>query len=145
MRKLLLILVLFVVAMSVGGCGGDGQSVTSQATGRKMMNALFEGRWDDAQALALPEFSDKVSEDLSAFKALYEKYDFREAHLGELSRPWNAAATGDQETDRQLDVNFQYSQKGADSWRSGVLQFRAKVNKEGLWGIGAIKLIFPSR
>jgi hypothetical protein len=110
-----------------------------------MMNALFEARWDDAQALALPEYADEVAEDLEEFKAFYARYDFREIQLGELNRPGGGGAPGRQESDKELDVNFQYRVKGTDRWRSGVFHLRALATSEGLWGIRSITLFIPSR
>ena len=144
MKKAVLILVLLSALVGASACGEGSSSITSNAVAEKMMNALFEARWDDAKTLALPEFSGKVDEGVEAFSGFRNEYDLREYSLGELSRPWAESYAGSQETDREFDINFQYKKKeGAERWRSGVLQLRVKVGPDGLWGIGIVKSAFP--
>lgn len=144
MKKVLFILFLLSTLVGVNACGGGGSSITSDAVAENMMNALVEERWDDAKALALPEYSEEVDEGVEAFIVFYEAHDLREYNLGELSRPWISPDDGTAEIDREFDINFQYKQKGGtDNWQNGVLQLRVKVGVDGLWGIGIIESAFP--
>jgi hypothetical protein len=142
-KKVVLILFLLSALVGVNACGGGGSSITSNSVAANMMNALFEARWDDAKALALPEARDEVDASVEAFAAFYDEYELREYGVGELSRP-GGFGEGNQEVDREFDVNFQYKLKeGTDNWHSGVLQLRVKVGSDGLWGIGIVRSAFP--
>ena len=145
MKRAVVILLLLSVAVGVGACGGGGgsQSVTSQTVAKQVMDALFEGRWEDVQNLALPAFSDEVSGHLDAFKAFYERCNLREPQLGQLSRPYGGQATSRQESDREFDVNFQFQCEGADAWRAGVMHLRIVTGEDGLWGLAGATSFIP--
>jgi hypothetical protein len=132
--------VLLLLAFSVTACDG-GPRVDPETMARDYAAAVFEGRADDAKAMALAgheaedEFRAKTDEAI----ALFARYEVQEVKLVS-TRPWVGAESG--EVDRRAEMQFDFREKASDeSWRIGLLYLRI-TSSSGRWGVTDV---IPSR
>jgi hypothetical protein len=144
MNKFLLLVLLPVLLLGLSACGGsESTSADYEAVSKDFLEILFAGKFEDAKAMALEGFSEPVVTGVDAFAVIYEKYDFREIAIVGVST-WSPTAMNP-EGDKRMQITYQFSPKGEENWRTGMLELRALSNDSGFWGVADIVLNRPKK
>jgi hypothetical protein len=142
MKRLIYILMLMVLSACGGSSGSGANANTNEAIAQRFNDAIFSGRSDDAKALAVPAARETVNAKVDTFATLYKKYDFREVKIN-VTRPWEVG-TGTQESDKRVEVSFQFKDKQPDAnWKIGLLYVRVQIPQGGSWGVSDLVLSRP--
>jgi hypothetical protein len=144
MKRANVVCVLLSVLVGLSACGSGGSgggSACHDGAGEKFLDALFEGRFDDAKTMALADFAEQVSSDVDGFTAIAAKYDFKD-HQIVATPPWGTTPGANPEGDRNCQVTFLFSPQGTETWKTGQLDIRALL-QGGKWGIADLRVMRP--
>jgi hypothetical protein len=141
--KRLMIVLLVAVLTACGSGGGGTNASTYEAVAQRFTDAIFAGKFDDAKAIAVPAARETVNSRVDNFATLYNKYEFREVKVAN-ARPWETG-TGTQESDKRVEVNFQFKEKQPDAtWKIGLLFIRVQIPQGGAWGVADLVASRPN-
>lgn len=142
---LVVVVIMLAAACQTGADGGGGSQTAndSQGISQLFIDALMAGDFDAAKAMAPSEALDLVSERVDQFAALAETYEMQEVKITS-SRAW-IDGTGNEESDKRIEVTFQYREKGTeDRWRIGSVSLRAMLSESEGWGIANLQFVRPT-
>ena len=142
MKQLIFVLTLLALTACGGSSGSGASANTNEAVAQQFIDAIFSARFNDAKKLAVPAARDTLNAKVDSFAALSKKYDFREVKIA-VTRPWEVG-TGTQESDKRVEVNFQFKEKQPDAnWKIGLLYVRVQIPQGGSWGVADLVLSRP--
>jgi hypothetical protein len=143
MMKRLMVVLLLAALTACGSSDGGANTNTNEAVAQRFIDAIFAGKFDDAKAMAVPAARETVNSRVDNFATLYNKYEFREAKVA-VTRPWETG-TGTQESDKRVEVNFQFREKQPDAtWKIGLLFIRVQIPQGGAWGVADLVVSRPN-